>query len=287
MIIGSRGSKLALYQANLVLKKLKSLGIDGEIKIIKTRGDQIKDRALHSIGIGVFTKELDLSLLNHEIDIAVHSLKDIPTVWNSRLSYVVLERDYPNDLLIANKEDIKVIGTSSLRRRAFLKELYRDAEFKLLRGNVDTRLRKLKDNEYDAIVLSEAGVRRLNIDLSEFLVYKLPILPAPGQGVIAVAYRKEDKKIKNILEKINDKKTFLETTAERKALNELGCGCHVPFGALAKYEGKRLMLKVAVANKDGVIKKESSICCEVDEIEKAEKLGESLGRELRRCIREL
>ncbi len=191
--IGTRGSKLALYQANKVSEKLKNLGYDVEIKIIKTTGDRVLNKKLSDIGIGVFTKELDLALLNNEIDIAVHSLKDIPTVWNENLIIgAVLERDSYYDLLIWNKdkdfdEDSEiVIGTSSLRRRAFLKFLYPNVKFKLLRGNVDTRLRKLKEGLYDAIVLSEAGIIRLGIDLSDFKYKRLNILPAPAQGIIAV-----------------------------------------------------------------------------------------------------
>ncbi|WP_456472629.1 hydroxymethylbilane synthase [Methanocaldococcus sp.] len=286
MIIGSRGSKLALYQAKCVAEKLKKLGYDVNLKIIKTKGDKILNKKLSDIGIGVFTKELDLALLNNEIDIAVHSLKDIPTVWNDELDFIVLERDYPNDLLIANKENIKIIGTSSLRRRAFLKHIYPNVEFKLLRGNVDTRIKKLKNDEYDAIVLSEAGVRRLNIDLSDFLIIKLPILPAPGQGVIAVAYRKKDREIKKILEKINDKKTFLEIIAERTALNVFGGGCHVPFGALAKYNNKELNLRVAIA-KSKIVEEEESVKCNLYEIDKAKNLGKKLGERLRECIKKL
>jgi hydroxymethylbilane synthase len=211
--IGTRGSKLALYQANKVADLLKTLGYDVKIKIIKTTGDRVLDKKLSDIGIGVFTKELDLAMLNNEIDIAVHSLKDIPTIWNENLIVgAVLERDSYYDLLIWNKNvdfdenSEVVIGTSSLRRRAFLRFIYPNAKFELLRGNVDTRLRKLKEGFYDAIVLSEAGITRLGINLDDFNYKRLNILPAPAQGIIAVACKRDDKEMRNILREINHKK---------------------------------------------------------------------------------
>ena len=203
--IGTRGSKLALYQANKVADLLKTLGYDVKIKIIKTTGDRVLDKKLSDIGIGVFTKELDLAMLNNEIDIAVHSLKDIPTIWNENLIVgAVLERDSYYDLLIWNKNvdfdenSEVVIGTSSLRRRALLRFIYPNAKFELLRGNVDTRLRKLKEGFYDAIVLSEAGITRLGINLDDFNYKRLNILPAPAQGIIAVACKRDDKEMRNI-----------------------------------------------------------------------------------------
>ncbi|CAB3287228.1 putative porphobilinogen deaminase [Methanocaldococcus lauensis] len=288
--IGTRGSKLALYQANKVSEKLKNIGYDVEIKIIKTTGDKILDKKLSDIGIGVFTKELDLALLNNEIDIAVHSLKDIPTVWNENLIIgAVLERDSYYDLLIWNKdkdfdEDSEiVIGTSSLRRRSFLKFIFKNAKFKLLRGNVDTRLRKLKEGLYDAIVLSEAGIIRLGIDLSDFKYKRLNILPAPAQGIIAVACKKDDKNLRKILEKINDEKTYLESTCERTALNEFGGGCSVPMGALAIYDEKDELLKLdaGVIINDKIKKACGEIKCKVKDINKAVELGKKIGKKLK------
>ncbi len=288
--IGTRGSKLALYQANKVAEKLKNIGYDVEIKIIKTTGDRVLDKKLSDIGIGVFTKELDLALLNNEIDIAVHSLKDIPTVWNENLIIgAVLERDSYYDLLIWNKdkdfdEDSEiVIGTSSLRRRAFLKFLYPNAKFKLLRGNVDTRLRKLKEGLYDAIVLSETGIIRLGIDLSDFKYKRLNILPAPAQGIIAVACKKDDKDIVNILEKINHEKTYLESICERTALNEFGGGCSVPMGALAIYDEKNELLKLdaGVVINNEIKKVCGEIKCKVKDINKAVELGKKIGKKLK------
>lgn len=283
--IGTRGSKLALYQANKVAELLKNLGYKVEIKIIKTTGDRVLDKKLSDIGIGVFTKELDLAMLNNEIDIAVHSLKDIPTIWNENLMVgAVLERDSYHDLLIWNKdidfnEDSKiVIGTSSMRRRAFLKFIYPNAKFELLRGNVDTRLRKLKEGLYDAIVLSEAGIIRLGVSLEDFNYKRLDILPAPAQGIIAVACKRDDEEMKSILKEINHERTYLESLCERTALNEFGGGCSVPFGALAVYDEKNelLKLKAAVVTNDELKNASGEVKCKIDEIDKAVELGKKL-----------
>ncbi|ENN96701.1 porphobilinogen deaminase [Methanocaldococcus villosus KIN24-T80] len=277
MIVGTRGSKLALCQTEKVVNELKKLGYDVNIKIIKTTGDKILDKKLSDIGIGVFTKELDLALLNNEIDIAVHSYKDIPTVWHDELTVAaVLKRDSPYDLMIWRKDvkDIKVIGTSSQRRRAFLKELYPNAEFKLLRGNVDTRLRKLRDKMYDAIVLAEAGIERLKIDLSEFNYKRLNILPAPAQGIIAVACRKGDREIINILKKINHEESYLLAECERAALRAFGGGCLEPFGALAEYKDNILYLKAKTIKKEAL----GRVRCKIDDIKMARQLGEDIGR---------
>ena len=288
--IGTRGSKLALYQANKVADLLKNLGYNVEIKIIKTTGDRVLNKKLSEIGIGVFTKELDLAMLNDEIDIAVHSLKDIPTIWNENLMVgSVLERDSYYDLLIWNK-DVEfdenseiVIGTSSLRRRAFLRFIYPNAKFELLRGNVDTRLRKLKEGLYDAIVLSEAGIVRLGISLEDFNYKRLDILPAPAQGIIAVACKRDDKEMIEILREINHEKTYLESICERTALNEFGGGCSVPFGALAIYDEKNgtLKLDASVVINNELKKASGKIKCNIGEIDRAIELGKATGEKLK------
>ncbi|EHP89145.1 hydroxymethylbilane synthase [Methanotorris formicicus] len=292
VIIGTRGSKLALTQTYQVADLLKNEGVETEIKIIKTFGDKIQNKKLSELGIGVFTKELDLAMLNNEIDIAVHSLKDVPTVWNENLIIAAMpKRESYHDLIIWNKDNEKVegflngkekivVGTSSIRRKEFLKIMYPNIEIKLLRGNVDTRLNKLRNNEYDAIVLAEAGIRRLKINLNEEFNFKrLNILPSPAQGAIGIAVRKNDWEIIDILKKINDKKTFLEVTAERFALREYGGGCQAPFGSLAKYDEKlkKLELECAVVE-DGKIKREKKeISCSIDDVERAKKLGMEVG----------
>lgn len=310
IVIGTRGSKLALAQTHYIEGLLREIGVDVEVKIVKTTGDKVQDKKLSELGIGVFTKELDLKMLNNEVDIAVHSLKDVPTVWNENLTISATPpRESYHDLILWKKEnefdiehDELIVGTSSIRRTEFLSIKYPNLKIKLLRGNVDTRLRKLKEGQYDAIIIAEAGLRRLKIDLSEFNYMKLDILPAPAQGVIGVASRKDDKEINEILQKINDKKTYLEATAERWALREYGGGCQAPFGALANYdeENEILNLRCELAKEENqtksegfcnsslrsdrqkvVISKEGFVYCSVDKIDFAKKIGEEVGKALK------
>jgi len=295
--IGTRGSKLALTQTYYIKNLLENLNenLDIEIKIIKTKGDIDQKSKLSQLGLGVFTKELDIKMLNNEIDLAVHSLKDVPTIWNENLTISATPtRESYNDIILWNKNtdiDIKndsiVVGTSSIRRGAFLSVKYPNISTKVLRGNIDTRLKKLKENKYDAIILAEAGLKRLNIDLNDFNYEPLDILPAPAQGVIGVASRREDKEIIELLKGINDNKTFLESIAERWALREYGGGCQAPFGALATYypnEGK-LHLTCAVVhnhnNKNIIISREGKIICGIEDIETAKKLAMGIGNELK------
>lgn len=296
IIIGTRGSKLALSQTYYVKNLLENLNenLDIKIKIIKTTGDNDQKTKLSELGLGVFTKELDIKMLNNEIDIAIHSLKDVPTVWNENLIISSTpKRESYYDLIIWNKyneidikKDNAIVGTSSIRRKAFLSTKYPNLKTKLLRGNIDTRLKKLKENKYDAIILAEAGLNRLNMDLSEFNYKRLNILPAPAQGIIGIASRKDDKNIISILKKINDEKTYLESIAERWALREYGGGCQAPFGALATYdiENRRLNLKCSVVYDSGNItmaSKEGSITCSIDDIGCAKNLGTKIGKYIR------
>jgi len=302
IVIGTRGSKLALAQTYYIKNLLENLHLnemlDIEVKIVKTTGDRDQKTKLSELGLGVFTKELDLKMLDNEIDIAVHSLKDVPTVWNENLTVSATpKRESYHDLIIWNKNndinlssDNLIVGTSSIRRKAFLNIKYPNLRTKLLRGNIDTRLRKLKENEYDAIILAEAGLNRLNVDLSEFNYERLDMLPAPAQGIIGVASRKDDKEIIKILQKINDKKTYLESIAERWALREYGGGCQAPFGALAVYDIKnhQLYLKCdAVHELDDkiiIISKEDSILCDIEDIACAKNLGAKLGKGIKEHI---
>jgi hydroxymethylbilane synthase len=295
IVIGTRGSKLALAQTYYVKNLLENLDVnenlDIEVKIIKTTGDKDQKTKLSELGLGVFTKELDIKMLNNEIDIAVHSLKDVPTVWNENLTISATpKRESYHDLIIWNKnndidisKDELIVGTSSIRRKAFLSIKYPNLKTKLLRGNIDTRLRKLKENEYDAIILAEAGLNRLKMDLSEFNYERLNILPAPAQGVVGIASRKDDKDIISILQKINDKKTYLESIAERWALREYGGGCQAPFGALADYgiKNHRLSLKCSVVESKNIISKEGSVICNIDDISCAKQLGAEIGKFMR------
>ncbi|UXM84898.1 hydroxymethylbilane synthase [Methanococcus aeolicus] len=295
IIIGTRGSKLALTQTNYIKALLENLNenIDIEVKIVKTTGDKDQSSKLSELGLGVFTKELDLKMLNNEIDIAVHSLKDVPTVWNENLTIASTpKRESYADLILWNKEDNDIniekcnekdniiVGTSSIRRQEFLKIKYPNLKTKLLRGNVDTRLNKLRNKEYDAIILAEAGLNRLKMDLSDFNYERLNILPAPAQGVVGVASRTDNKEVISILQKINHKKTFLEALAERYALREYGGGCQAPFGALSKYdeENKILNLKCSVVIGNTIKSKEENINCDIMDIEGAKNLGIKIGK---------
>lgn len=246
LIIGTRGSKLALAQAKIVAEKLDKEGYEVELKIIKTAGDIMKDRPLHEFrGVGAFVRAIDLALANGEIDLAVHSYKDVPTqrVPRTRIS-AVLKRDSPCDALIAKNgerfEELKEgakIGTSSLRRRAQFSRLKSDLKFENLRGNLDTRLRKLKEGLYDAIIVAEAGIQRLGIKVKYQRFLPEVIVPPPNQGIIAIATRVGEEEIVSFL---NDSKTWLEAEVERAIAKELGFGCAVPFGVYAEVRGDKV-----------------------------------------------
>ncbi|MCI5058767.1 MAG: hydroxymethylbilane synthase [Flavobacteriales bacterium] len=267
IIIGSRGSKLALWQANFVQEKLQQLSIDSEIKIIKTKGDAIQDLSFDKIeGKGFFTKEIESALLAKEIDLAVHSYKDLETSQPEGLSVVsVPPRAAVNDLLIIKKEafDLKrkfglkkdaVVGTSSARRKNLLKLFRPDLDFQDIRGNVPTRIQKLETEPLDAIILAQAGVKRLQIDLSMFQTEALEpteFIPAPGQGALALQIRSEDEDLSNELSELNDETTFLCTKAEKDILKRFEGGCHMPLGAYCYYNEEREIYetRVSVASK--------------------------------------
>ena len=246
LIIGSRGSDLALWQANYVQSELKKHGIETEIKIIKTQGDKIQDLSFDKLeGKGFFTKEIEDALLAKEIDLAVHSHKDLPTTSPDGLVIAaVSEREDPSELLLVNKTavDVKqkyslkknaIVGTSSSRRKAQMLAFRNDIEIKELRGNVPTRIQKLRDKNYDAILIAAAGVERLQLDLSDFEVLKLnpkEFVPAPAQGVLALQIRQEDDALFTILQDFNDSKVQEQIVVERKVLNLFDGGCHLPLG---------------------------------------------------------
>ena len=247
IIIGSRGSELALWQANYVKDQLKSIGLSSTIKIIKTKGDQIQHLSFDKIeGKGFFTKEIENELLSNKIDLAVHSLKDLETNQPEGLCIAVVPpRENPADCLLIhskgfdqkqdlNLKDYSVVGTSSARRKNQLLFFREDIQLKDLRGNVPTRVDKLRKGEYDAIVLAKAGLNRLNIDLKEFHVVDLSphvFIPAPAQGALGLQVREEDDFLKEQLKKLNDATTSESVHFERAILNQLGGGCHSPFGA--------------------------------------------------------
>lgn len=297
LIIGSRGSKLALAQTYYVKDLLEKIdeNLDIEIKVVKTKGDVNQKAPISQLGLGVFTKELDIKMLEDEIDIAVHSLKDVPTLWKEELTIAATpERESYHDVIVYNRgvdiEGSVVVGTSSVRRRAFLSLKYPRMKIVPLRGNIDTRLKKLMEGKYDGIVVAEAGLRRLKIDLDALnLNYRrLDIPPAPAQGVIGVAARRDDKEVIKLLKRINDSKTYLESTAERWALRIYGGGCQAPFGALARYcsDSGELHLTCSVVDVENgrIVWEEGKIKCDVEDIEGAKRLAKDVGSKLREKV---
>lgn len=247
--VGSRASRLALIQAQAVVQKINDLlGLNAIIIPIKTTGDLIQNKNLYDIGgKGLFLKEIEYALLNNTIDIAVHSLKDVPAYLPDGLQLAaVLERGNVGDMLvskIANKiTDLPLgarVGTSSVRRRIQLLMLRPDLNIVLFRGNVDTRWNKIVNNEVDATVLAAAGLQRLNYDTSGFcnIIPQDEMLPAIGQGVIAIEARKDDKLITQLCAKINHQLTWQLIQVERGYLKTLNADCNVPVGGIASYIG--------------------------------------------------
>ncbi len=250
LIIGTRGSELALWQANFVKDRLADIGVQAELKIIKTQGDIIQHLRLDKLeGKGFFTKELEEELLSGGIDLAVHSHKDLPTVNPPGLIIAaVSEREDPAELLIVHKDCVDIskrlslkhnatIGTSSNRRKAQLLSLRPDLEFDDLRGNLQTRVQKLRDEKYDAIMLAKAGISRINMDLSDFHLEEIPpveLIPAPAQGVLAIQIRESDTELFDILQGIHNKEVAETIAVERKVLNMFDAGCHAPLGSYCR-----------------------------------------------------
>jgi len=261
--IGTRGSLLAKWQAESVRKQLfAATGVEAEIIIIKTSGDRMQQAPLTQIGgKGIFIKELEDALLEETIDLAVHSVKDIPTDTPSRLSFpAVCRRDDVRDCLIspkgmtlANLREGARVGTSSLRRHAQLKHIRPDLDVRDLRGNVDTRLRKVESGEYDAILLAKAGLDRLGWTqrITETLSPEV-CMPAVGQGAIAVETRLHDTEAADALAKLDDAETRTAIICERALLAKLQGGCQVPLGAWARIERGELILEACVCSVDGV-----------------------------------
>jgi len=229
--VGVRGSKLALAYAE---RACKELPCDTEIVVIKTDGDLNPDVPIHEIGgKGVFCSTIETSLLNGDIDVAVHSLKDMPGEEHQDLVIsAMLKRNSPHDVLIGSVGYGCTIGTSSPRRIAQLKELYKNLDIKIkpIRGNIDTRLGKLDNKEYDAIILAEAGLQAINIQRTWL---RVPIIPAVGQGVIALQTRKDDTSIIDIVEKVNHANTFAQAQVERAFLKGIGGDCHTKIAGHA------------------------------------------------------
>ena len=293
-IIGCRGSKLSLaYSAhakNLLVKSHSQFSDNSiEIKIIKTSGDIFQNKRISDIGgKGVFCKQIEEELLEEKIDLAVHSLKDLPTKMTSGLCVnAVLKRNDPRDAFLSHSnksfKELKPkskIGTSSFRRHAQLNLLRNDLEIVTMRGNIDTRITKLKNKEYDAIVLSLAGIQMLNLANEVKEVFTIEqMLPALGQGVIALQCRKDDQTTLNILEAINDKFTFYCVQAERALLEAIGGDCDTAIGGLAKLSNEKITLKSQLFSNDGKKKFEFQSS---GHLIKAKELGYKVGKELLR-----
>ena len=255
--IGTRNSPLAMWQAKEVEQKLQNLGYETVLVPVLSSGDKNLNQPLYSLGItGVFTKDLDIALLNNEIDIAVHSLKDVPTILPQNIEVsAVLERDFPQDVLVRkssskNKDLAELkIATSSLRRRAFWSEKFPNTQFSDIRGNVQTRLKKLEEGDFDATLFSLAGIKRMEMELEyEMLDF---MISAPSQGVVAISSRVDDVETKAILQKINHKTTQICVEIERNFLRTLEGGCTAPIGAIAVFEENKIKFSGRLNSLDG------------------------------------
>ncbi len=296
--IGTRNSPLALWQAREVARNLQNKNYKTDITPILSSGDKNLTEPLYAMGItGIFTKDLDIALLNHEVDIAVHSLKDIPTQLPENIEIIaVLKRDYPEDVLVRkstskNKEfhELK-IATSSLRRRAFWAKYYPETEFFDIRGNVQTRLQKLEDQNFDATLFSLAAIERMGLDVP--YEHLSMMISAPAQGVVAICARADDHELKEIFQSVNHRETRICIEIERNFLRALEGGCTAPIGAFAEInEHNEVRFIGRLCSLDG---KE---CLEIDEIftwnaeedfgaQLADKILEDGGRELMQEIKE-
>jgi hydroxymethylbilane synthase len=257
LTIGSRGSQLALWQAQFVAAHLARRGVITRIEIIRTTGDHLQTASLvQAGGKGLFTKEIEEALLTGAIDVAVHSLKDLPTEGREDLVIAAIpDREDPRDAIVGSAlENVPhgaLVGTSSGRRAAQLRLLRPDLQIQPIRGNIDTRLRKLKEGQYDAIVLAAAGLRRLGLthEISELLSPQ-QMCPAPGQGALAIQTRVDDP-AREICTQFNDEPTSQAVICERTVLAALGGGCQLPVGAFAEPMGETLKLIAVVLSPDG------------------------------------
>jgi hydroxymethylbilane synthase len=248
--IGTRGSKLALIQAGTVKSLLAKNGVESKLVIVKTSGDSFTGRPFREAGIGAFVREIDDRMLTGDIDIAVHSMKDVPTKRPQQISVcAVLPRSTPYDVLIFERplREGAVIGTSSLRRHAQLARYFPQYVRRQIRGNVDTRMRKLRASEFSAIVLAEAGLERLGIHINQ---KRLPFVPSPNQGIVAVMASEEIREY-DAVATLNDRGTLVEAMVERTIMETLGGGCLVPLGVFAQLQGDSVSVTAEVLSLDG------------------------------------
>lgn len=292
IVVGTRGSKLALIQSNWVVEELKKAnpGVDFEVKIIKTKGDLITNLPLHKIGDkGLFTKEIEQQLLDGNIDMAIHSMKDMPSTLPKGLKFAdVPKREDPRDVLVLREEYKSIddlpegakIGTGSKRRMYQLLKYRPDLEIVNIRGNIDTRIKKIYDENLDGIVLAASGLIRAGFKdkISSYIPIDI-MVPAPAQGALAIEIREDDNKIAEIISHIRDEKTEIQVKAERGFLAGVNGGCHIPMGAYCEIDGDNITLTGLYGEEDGsklIIKSMDG------KIEDANKIGYHLAKDVLR-----
>ncbi len=295
IIVGSRGSKLALTQTNLIVDKLRKLNpnINFEIEVIKTKGDEIQDIPLDKMNDkGIFVKEIEDQLISGEIDMAVHSMKDMPAKMDERLTFPVIpKREDARDALIL-RENLKfkdlgtleamVIGTGSKRRGYQLKDLYPKSEFEPIRGNIDTRINKLRTQNLDGIILAASGLRRIGREneISHYFDLKT-MIPAPCQGILALQTRANDYQVIAVLRKLEDKDSRIQYIAERAYLEEIEGGCHAPVGAYCEINNNSITIYAVYGDEQGRNLIKDSITGAVGN---ADELGRSLAKKMKLAL---
>ncbi|AAB85372.1 MULTISPECIES: hydroxymethylbilane synthase [Methanothermobacter] len=285
MIAGTRGSRLALVQTNHVIEMLSEVCKEKiEKKIIKTKGDRIRDSQLYSMDSrGLFTRELDMAVLNEEVDLAVHSLKDVPSDLDPDLAIAAVPpRESPAEVLVSRLdwEDLpqgSKLGTSSLRREAFCNHHQKNFKMEPLRGNIDTRIRKVMDGEVHATIMAEAGLKRLGLE--EHIKRRFPVeyfTPAAGQGALAVITRADSELISSI-GRITHHPSLQEVTAEKTLLRELGAGCQCPLGVIGRATGNQLTLYAVLLTREGEMLRKVTVRGPLAE---AEDIGKKAAKEM-------
>jgi len=281
--IGTRGSRLALAQAEMACRALAARGVEVETSIIRTKGDDVTGVPLHEIGgQGVFVRALDEAILAGSIDAAVHSMKDIPAKRPAGLSTcAILERDSPADFLVHSvpEKEIRVIGTSSTRRMAQLKRYRNGSDIRPVRGNVDTRLRKLSEGQFDAIVLAEAGLVRMSLSVPGMRLPPDVHVPAPNQGTIAVVGR-DDPAVTLPLSRLDHPQTRLDVEIERRVMEEIGGGCYTPQGIYCR--DRYLIAEILSLDGERRVRREE----EIGSMDEATECGRLLRKEGAELIRE-